>query len=317
MTLRSSADVGMVLWAGYDLMGLITDLGETVEQVLEQSDGLGASTDEWANVGMTKFDLNFDGFYDDTLIRLIEALTGDQPMLYSLIGNTIGQRCVGVNAARTTITRGPSRDSLTKAQIAFKSDEGPDVGRISAAHGAVTAVGPVEGTSDDWGTQADAVSITSSDASNPVEITMAAVHGLTSGDTVLIAGADNADLNGIFTATVLSTTVFTIPIDGGVSGAGGANGTVTLVSSRDGGVGHMQCSALTLDGATDILFVIKDSDDDITFVDLITFGAVTAAPDAERATVAGQVERYTLTEHEYRGGTPTPTCTFATGFKRN
>ena len=318
MTLRSSADVGMVLWAGHDLMGLITALNEKVDQVLEQSDGLGASTDEWANVGMTKFDLSFDGFYDDTLIRLIEALTGAQPMLYSLIGNTIGDRCVGVNAARATISRDPSRDSLTKAQIAFKSDEGPDVGHISAAHGAVTDVGPTEGTSDDWGTQASAVSITSSGTQNPVQIVMAAVHGLTTGDTVLIAGADNSDINAVFTATVLSTTVFTVPIDGSAQGAGGANGTVTLVSSRDGGVGHMQCSALTLDGATDILLIIKDSSDDSSFVDMVTFAAVTASPDAERATVAGQVERYTLTEHEFRGGAGGDrTCTFATGFKRN
>lgn len=318
MTLRGSPDVGMVLWAGYDLMGLLTGLNEKVDQVLEQSDGLGAATDEWANVGMTKFDLSFDGFYDDTLTRQIEALSGDQPMLYSLIGNAIGDRCVGVNEARSTITRGASRDALTKAQIAFKSDEGPDVGRISAPHAAVTGLGPTEGTSDDWGTQADAVDITSSSTDNPVEITMAAVHGLTSGDTVLIAGADNSDINGVFTATVLNTTVFTIPVDGSVSGAGGANGTVTLVSSSDGGVGHMQCSALELDGATDILLIIKDSSDDATFVDLITFTAVTAAPAAERKTVAGQVERYTLTEHEYRGGgAGSQTCTFATGFKRN
>ncbi len=318
MTLRSSADVGMVLWAGYDLMGLITDMGEKVDQVLEQSDGLGASTDAWSNVGMTKFDLDFDGFYDDTLIRLIEALVGDQPMLYSLIGNTIGQRCVGVNAARSTITRGPSRDNLTKAQIAFKSDEGPDVGQISAAHGAVTAVGPVEGTSDDWGIQAAAVNIQSSGVQNPVQIVTAAVHGLTTGDTVDIAGADDPNIIGIFTATVLDTTTFTIPIDGAIGGAGGANGTVTLTSTSAGGVGHMQCSALVLDGAADILFIIKDADDDITFGDLITFTAVTVAPDAERGIVAGQVERYTLTEHEFRGGAPAvQTCTFATGFKRN
>lgn len=318
MGLKGSADVGFILYAGYDIMGLITSLEELNAAVLEQSDGLGDDSDEWAAVGVSKWDFSIDGFYDDTILRAIEALAGNQVLFYSLVSNTIGGRCVGVNAPRSTITRGPSRDALTKAQIAFKSDEGPDVGQISAAHGAVTAVGPVEGTSDDWGTQADAVAITSSSADNPAEITMAAVHGLTTGDTVLIAGHDNGDLNGIFTATVINTTVFSVPVDGGVSGPGGAAGTVTLVSSRDGGVGYMQCNALDLDGGTNIVIIIKDSDDDITFGDLITFGAVTSAPDSERATVAGQVERYTLTEHEFTGGAgASRTATFATGFVRN
>jgi hypothetical protein len=318
MTLRGSADVGFILLAGYDVMGLITNLDEVNEAILEQSDGLGDASDEWSAVGISKFDLSFDGFYDDALIQAIEAIAGEMVLFYSLVSNTIGDRCVGVNAIRSTITRGPARDALTKAQIAFKSDEGPDVGQISAAHGAVTAVGPVEGTSDDWGTQAAAVSITSSSVDNPAEITMAAVHGLTTGDTVLIAGHDNSDLNGIFTATVINTTVFSIPVDGSISGPGGAAGTVTLVSSRDGGVGYLQVSALDLDGGTNIVIIIKDSDDDITFNDLITFTAVTSAPDAERATVADQVERYTLTEHEFTGGAGgSRTSTFATGFVRN
>lgn len=243
MTLRGQPDVGFIIWAGYDVMGLITDMTEKVEDVLEQSDGLGADTDEWSAVGMTKFDLDFDGFYDDTILRALEALVGDQPMLYSLISNTIGDRCVGVNAVRSTITRGPSRDALTKAQIAFKSDEGHDVGQISAAHGAVTGVGPTEGTSDDWG--------------------------------------------------------------------------VGEAPSTDGGIGYMEVTALDLDGGTNIVIIIKDSDDDITFIDLIAFTAVTSAPDAERKTVAGTVERYTLTEHEFTGGAGgSRTCTFATGFIR-
>lgn len=244
MALKGSPDVGFILYAGYDIMGLITSLEELNAAVLEQSDGLGDASDEWAAVGISKWDFSTDGFYDDTIIRGIEALAGDQPLLYSLVSNTIGERCVGVSAVRSTITRGPARDALTKAQIAFKSDEGPDVGQISAAHGAVTAVGPVEGTSDDWG-----------------------------------AGED---------------------------------------PSTDGGIGYLEVSALDLDGGTDILIIIKDSDDDITFVDLITFTAVTGAPDAERKTVAGTVERYTLTEHEFRGGAGgSRTCTFATGFVRN
>jgi hypothetical protein len=244
MTLRASADVGFVLLAGYDIMGLITDLDEKTEAMLEQSDGLGAASDEYSAVGMTKFDLSFDGFYDDTTIQAIEALTGEQVLMYALLGNTIGLEFIGVNALRSTIARGPSRDGLTKAQIAFKSDEGPERGQVSAAHATVTAQGPVEGTSDDWG-------------------------------------------------------------------AGSA-------PSTDGGVGYVNCTALALDGGTALQVIIKDSDDDITFVDLITFTAIAAAPAAERKTVAGNVERYTLTEHEFTGASgASRTATFAAGFVRS
>ncbi len=244
MALKGSADVGFILYAGYDIMGLITSLEELNAAVLEQSDGLGDASDEWAAVGVSKWDFSIDGFYDDTILRAIEALSGNQVLFYSLVSNTIGDRCVGVNAPRTTITRGPSRDALTKAQIAFKSDEGPDVGQISAAHGTVTTLGPVEGASDDW-------------------------------------GAGNAP-------------------------------------STAGGVGYLEVDALTLDGGTALQVIIKDSDDDITFVDLITFTAVTTAPGAERKTVAGNVERYTLTEHEFTGASgASRTATFATGFVRN
>ena len=244
MTLRASADVGFVLLAGYDIMGLITDLAEKTEAALEQSDGLGAASDEWAAVGMTKFDLSFDGFYDDTIIQAIEALVGKQVMMSALLGNTIGLEFVGVNSLRSTISRGPSRDGLTKAQIAFKSDEGPERGQVSAPHATVTAQGPLEGTADDWG--------------------------------------------------------------------------VGNAPSTNGGVGYVEVDAITLDGGTALQVIIKDSNDNITFVDLITFAAITSAPGAERKTVAGNVERYTLTEHEFTGGSGgNRTAKFAAGFVRS
>ncbi|MCH8902060.1 MAG: hypothetical protein IIC88_07145 [Chloroflexi bacterium] len=317
MTLRGSADVGFVLFAGYDIMGLITDLDETTEAMLEQSDGLGAASDEHTAVGITKFDLSFDGFYDDTLIKAIEALSGEQVMMYALSGNVIGRECVGLNAIRSTITRGPSKDALTKAQMAFKSDEGPEVGQVSAPHATVTAQGPVEGASDDWGTQATAVTITSSSVANPTVITTSAPHLLVTGDTVEIAGHSGStpNINGIHTITVTAPTTFTIDVN--VS-TGGTGGTMTRTNSRSGGVGYVEADALTLDGGTALQVIIKDSDDDITFVDLITFTAITSAPAAERKTVAGNVERYTLTEHEFTGASGgSRTAKFAAGFVRS
>ena len=317
MTLRASADVGFVLLAGYDVMGLITDMDEKAEAMLEQSDGLGADSDEYSAVGMTKFDLSLDGFYDDTLVKAIEALSGKQVMMYAPSGNVIGRECVGLNAIRSTVTRGPSKDELTKAQMAFKSDEGPDVGQVSAPHATVTALGPVEGSSDDWGTQATAVTITSSSVANPTVITTSAPHLLVTGDTVEIAGHSGStpSINGIHTITVTAPTTFTIDVN--VS-TGGTGGTMTRTNSRAGGVGYVEADALALDGGTALQVIIKDSDDDITFIDLITFTAIASAPAAERKTVAGNVERYTLTEHEFTdasGGSRT--AKFAAGFVRS
>ncbi|SRR6266496_2260437 len=66
------------------------------------------------------------------------------------------------------------------------------------------------------------VAVTSSTSANPSVVTTAAVHGLTSGDTVQIIGhATNTALNGQWVATVLTTTTFSVPVAGIGSGTGG------------------------------------------------------------------------------------------------
>jgi hypothetical protein len=70
------------------------------------------------------------------------------------------------------------------------------------------------------------VAIASSTAANPSSVTTASVHGLATGDVVEIAGhLVNTALNGSWPVTVVSTTVFTVPVLG--SGVGGASGTIT------------------------------------------------------------------------------------------
>lgn len=69
------------------------------------------------------------------------------------------------------------------------------------------------------------VGITSSTAVNPSVVTTTAVHGLTTGDSVVIAGhAANTAINGGWTVTVLTTTTFTVPVLGVAAGA--VTGTV-------------------------------------------------------------------------------------------
>ena len=87
-------------------------------------------------------------------------------------------------------------------------------------------------------------------------------------------------------------------------------------SSANGAAGYLGVSALSLGGYTDVTVVIRDSSDDAVFVDLITFVNVSAAPNAQRVTVAGTVDRYTLTRHTFNGAGSSQTITFATGLGR-
>ena len=316
MTLRGSPDIGFILYAGYDVMGLQTGMSEKLEAMLEQTDGLGDSADEYSAVGMSKFDLSFDGFYDSVITKALEALSAKSAMIYSLISNAIGARAIGVNAVLSSISRDPSRDAITKANMVFKSDEGRDVGQISAPHAIRTAQGPAQTATDNWGTQADAVVITSSSAENPTLITANAVHGLTTGDTVLIAGHSGStpDINGSHIVTVVNTTTFTIAVS---VNPGGTGGTLTRTSTRDGAIAYLVCDNLNLDSGTALQVDIIDSDDDVTFVDLMTFTALTAI-GSERKTVAGNIDRYTQTQHEFTGGSGgNRTCKFATVLIRN
>ena len=86
--------------------------------------------------------------------------------------------------------------------------------------------------------------------------------------------------------------------------------------STDGGSGYLQVSALTLGGYTNVVIKLEDSSDDITYVELIAFTAVTAAPAKQRATVAGNVDRYIAASWAFGGAGAGPSVTFLAGFYR-
>lgn len=88
-------------------------------------------------------------------------------------------------------------------------------------------------------------------------------------------------------------------------------------SSANGASGYMQCSALTLGGFTNVIFKIRHSTDNVAFSDLITFTAVTAAPTAQRLTVAGTINRYTRAEYDFTGAGAGQSVTFMLGLARN
>lgn len=70
----------------------------------------------------------------------------------------------------------------------------------------------------------------------------------------------------------------------------GADSVDNGASTSNGAVGYMAVVAMT--GFTGFVGKIKHSADDSTYVDLITFSNVTAAPAAQRGTAAGTVNRH-------------------------
>ena len=72
-------------------------------------------------------------------------------------------------------------------------------------------------------------------------------------------------------------------------------------STTQGAIGYLHVTALTLGGYTDVAVTVRHSADDVTYADLVTFATVTAAPAAERVTVAGTVNRYTAMAWAFTG----------------
>lgn len=107
----------------------------------------------------------------------------------------------------------------------------------------------------------------------------------------------------------------------GAETAASGNTTATPVdnaaSSASGGSGYLQVSALTLGGYTNVAIKVRHSADNITYADLVAFTVVTAAPAAERKTVAGTVNRYLAASWAFGGAGAAPSVTFLAGFFRN
>lgn len=99
--------------------------------------------------------------------------------------------------------------------------------------------------------------------------------------------------------------------------SGGTDPQDNSSSSADGGKGYVGVSALTLGGYDDVTIKLRDSDDDISYADLISFTAVAAAPAAERKTVAGTVERYVIATYAFGGAGAGQSVTFFAGFVRD
>lgn len=322
MAVQSSSALAVLLVGGYDMLAAkVKGWSNTVEIETEPSLGLGDSWREHVPTGMRSATIEQTGaFFDTRTNNSHDALKGavltERILAWAETGNVIGgifKACQGaLQVAYSVIS---SNGTITKADAKYTVTGQLDEGVI--VQDWVTKT-------QDWNTDTDntvvdytldpsqrVIPITSNSIANPTVVTTPVAHGLTTGDIILISGVATSDptINGQRTVTVISTTTFSVPVN---VTTGGTGGSFVRANSSNGGVGYQIISDLT--GFTGFVGKIRDSADDSTYADLITFANVTAAPAAERATVSGTVDRYLSFDGNVTGsGSIKPYV----GFKRN
>lgn len=318
----SSADFGVLLVDGYNLLAAkVKGFEETIEVELEPGEGLGDSWREHDPTGLRKGSIAITGAFFRTETAGIHdafkaAGTPVRLVAWAIAGNTIGALFTAVQGAYTigyaVLNPGVK---LTKANVKHEVSGAVDDGVIVQSAVAKTA---------DWNTKTDGASvdytldpsqrvipITGNTLANPSVVTTPVPHGLATGDIILIAGVitSTPTINGERTVTVISPTTFSVPVNVTIAGTGGS---FVRSNSGAGGVGYQIVSAFS--GFTGFVGKLRDSADDVTYADLITFANVTAGQNAQRVEVAGVVDRYLSFDGNVTGaGTLTPFV----GFKRN
>ncbi len=89
-----------------------------------------------------------------------------------------------------------------------------------------------------------------------------------------------------------------------------------LAATTTGSRSYLNITSLTLGGYTNVVIKMRDSTDDITFVDHANFTAVTAAPASEQVLVTGSVSRYLQTQVNFGGAGSSESVTYAVGTVR-
>lgn len=121
-------------------------------------------------------------------------------------------------------------------------------------------------------------------------------------------------VTGIAADAVILQVLAAVTTDGNTEATSVNNGS----SSAAGGQAFLQCSALTLDSATNLVVKVRHSADNNTFADLVTFTALTAIGGESKAvSSATTVNQYLATSRAWTGGAgASSSATILVGFAR-
>ena len=313
-----------VLVDGFDLTAAKpTAMRDKVIAAMVESHGLGDSWKERTPTGEKDSEFAMEGAFFDTATGSSHAAfstsvpSSPQAVVrvacFGRAGETIGEEFVGFEGVYSNEYEVlVALEDLQKANVVYVVSGQRDAGTILQPLAVKTADWDTESTSVDYtlDTGQQVVPITSNSQANPSVVTTPVPHGLTSGDIVLISGVSgsNADINGERVATVITTTTFSVPVNASTSG--GTGGTFVRANSVNGGVGYLQVTAGS--GFTNFVGKVRDSPDDSTWADLLSFTDDVTDPFAERVTAAGVVDRYLAFDGNVTGaGTITAFCGFS------
>jgi len=225
MAIYGSPDVGFVLLEGRPLHNMTTNLKHKISQVLDQTDGLGDANEEHAPVGQFMWEMSMDGFYNlgTGLAQEGLELAGNQVLMYSLEGNTIGDPFTGIDGPRGEITTLMERGKLHRVKANFKANFGPEDmaqsipnfprnGLVQAGLQTVTDVGPTTLAALDWNiTDADYIEQETGSAIGFIGATAVNIDG--AGNILFTIGHSPND--GVYADLIVFTAMTTA---GGVAG---------------------------------------------------------------------------------------------------
>lgn len=219
MTIRGSDDVGFAILGGFNLLSNLTDLTENSEAVLEETTVLGDSWQQQAAVGLNKFEIGLNGFYDDADNLSAEALStrhgSTAPFVWAPATNAVGQTFRGGVVNQKNISRVTGRGALHKFSATLVGDGITEDGVILKAYGASTgSTGNTQGTSYD-GTSSStkggagymAVSTITLDASTALTLYVRhSADNNTFADLITFTASSASEQRGQRVATAASTT---------------------------------------------------------------------------------------------------------------
>ena len=303
--------------SGYDwLAAKLKGFSLKLEALMEEASGASAAYESHTPTGATKATLTQTGGFWDTTTANVHAVmasglpttpqTAARVACIGYMGQSVGALFYGISGDFTTAYEALiESNKLTKANVSHVISGKVEPGII---------VQPLATKTVDWntktlGTVTDytldpsqvVIPITSATKANPCVVTTAIPHGRTTGDIVFIASntLTGTVINGERTITVISTTTVSVAVNTSGSGGAGTGGTVVRANSTNGAAGYQQVTAFT--GFTGYVGKLRDSADDTTYADLLSFTNVTATAAAERVTVAGTVDRYICHDGDVTG----------------
>ena len=197
----SSADVGYLLVSGMNVLSDTTMIEDTQEALIEETTCLGDSYEQQTYVGVKRFSVSQEGFFNDAANAINAALItpGTSKVLsYAPAGNTLGAKFISSPTVIANYVRQIARGALTKAKAMYESEGNHDEGKIVATLAARTTAGNTQAAS------LDNTAASSNGCAATLQMTSLTLGGYTNIIVKLQDSADNSSFADIITFTAIT-----------------------------------------------------------------------------------------------------------------